>query len=269
MNTNIADGGDNGFDIGDPCFRLSGWQGGQMMVAYEPKSQIDMNWIADTQFVFYADEANAFRGVANDDPVHPHWLWSAREHVFRSMNQGRNPIMTKQQHREHCNVWYGDADVDDNGIYEPTKDICDDWKPLGDPGPNGRLSSAGVRRDEGRRLHRRRRAGDGRQDDLGGDAARPRLRLEERQQPRPQAVVFDRIDDDATATNSPARFVSAIAIDPNDSNHAWVVYSGFNAKDPAHPGHVFEVRYVPGASTFRVLDGDQPATGWATSRPRR
>jgi hypothetical protein len=89
VNTNIADGGHNAFDRGDPCFRMTSFQGGQMMVHYEPKNQLDANWIADTQFVFYGGEANAFVGVANDDTVRPHWLWSAREHVFRSTNQGQ------------------------------------------------------------------------------------------------------------------------------------------------------------------------------------
>ncbi len=71
-------------------------------------------------------------------------------------------------------------------------------------------------------------------------------------------MVFDRIDDDPTAGPTPNRFVTAIYVDPKDPNHAWVTYSGFNAKTPATPGHVFEVRYVPGASTFRLLDGNEP-----------
>ena len=89
----------------------------------------------------------------------------------------------------------------------------------------------------------------------------------------PAAVVFDRIDDDPTATTDPPRFPTAIYVDPKDANHAWITYSGFNAKTPTSPGHVFEVRYVPGASTFEVLDGveangglgDIPATSVAVT----
>jgi hypothetical protein len=257
VNTNIADGGDNGFDIGDPCFRLSGWQSGQMMVAYEPKNQLDMNWIADTQFVFYGGEANAFRGVANDDPTVAHRLWSARQHVFRSDNQGRNPILTKETHRLHCNVWYGDADVDDNGVYEPPKDICDDWQPLGDPGPNGRLTSAAYGADrQGGYVSVAEPAWDGQTIWAATQAGRV-LVSKNAGGPEP-AVVFDRIDNDPTAANTPPRFPSAIYVDPLDSNHAWIAYSGFNAKTPATPGHVFEIRYIPGASTFRLLDGNEP-----------
>jgi hypothetical protein len=258
VNTNIADGGHNHFDIGDPCFRLSGWQGGQTMVTYDPKNQLDMNWTSDTHFVFYGTEANAFVGTANDDRVHAHWLWSARQHVFRSTNQGRNPILTKATHREHCNVWYGDGDVDDNGVFEPTKDICDDWKPLGDPGPAGRLTDVAYGAD---------RAGGytgviERGDDSGTLWAATQMGRvfvsKNADNPVPTAVTFDRIDNDPTATNAPPRFPTAIYVDPEDSNHAWITYSGFNAKTPGFVGHVFEVRYIPGASTFRMLDGNEP-----------
>jgi hypothetical protein len=279
VNTNIADGGHNNFDIGDPCFRMTGFQVGQMMVAYEPKNQLDMNWIADTQFVFYGSELNAFIGVANGDPVREHWLWSAREHVFRSMNQGRNPILTKETHREHCNIWFGDGDVDDNGVFEPPKDICDDWKPLGDPSPRGRLTYGpaaacpnptpppnfvpcpppfpyGTDRSGGYTAVVE-RANDGRTVWAATQPGRVFV-SKNADDPNPAAVVFDRIDDDLTATNDPPRFPSAIYVDPKDANHAWIAYSGFNTKTPGLPGHVFEVRYVPGASTFTLLDGNEP-----------
>jgi hypothetical protein len=48
--------------------------------------------------------------------------------VFRSTNWGRNPILTKDTHRLHCNVWTGDGDVDNNGTYDPPVDLCDDFK---------------------------------------------------------------------------------------------------------------------------------------------
>ena len=256
VNVNIADGGHNGFDLGDPCFRLSGWQQGQTMVTYDPKNQLDMNWTSDTHFVLYGTEANAFIGVANDDPTVAHRLWSAREHVFRSDNQGRNPILTRQTHREHCNVWYGDSDVDDNGTYEPTKDLCDDWMPLGDPGPNGRLTAAVHGTKAGGYVSVVEPAWDGQT--VWAATQLGRVWVSKNAGGPEAAVVFDRIDDDPTAVaSSPNRFVSAIYVDPKDSNHAWIVYSGFNAKDPID-GHVFEVRYVPGASTFTMLDGNEP-----------
>jgi hypothetical protein len=134
---NIADGGHNNFDIGDPCFRQSAFQNGQLMVAYAPKNQLDMNWIADTLFRLYGNEGVPFIGPAYERPGAPALAVDGREHVFRSMNQGRNPIhhegdapralqhlVRRQRRRRQRHV-------------RPTKDICDDWKPMGDPVSRG------------------------------------------------------------------------------------------------------------------------------------
>ncbi|HVG86933.1 MAG TPA: hypothetical protein VM820_20590 [Vicinamibacterales bacterium] len=69
------------------------------------------------------------------------------------------------------------------------------------------------------------------------------------------SVVFTRLD--SLAANAPGRFVSSIYVDPDDGNHAWISYSGYNATTPAQPGHVFEVRYNPtaGTATWTNLDG--------------
>jgi len=69
-----------------------------------------------------------------------------------------------------------------------------------------------------------------------------------------------------TAPNIPGRFVSGIAVDPKDPNHAWISYSGYSAYTPSTPGHVFEARYNPtsGAVTFTDRSytlGDEPVTG--------
>jgi hypothetical protein len=52
----------------------------------------------------------------------------------------------------------------------------------------------------------------------------------------PRNVHFFRIDTPST----PGRFVSGIVVDPADSNHAWISYSGYGAyapgDGPARPG---------------------------------
>jgi hypothetical protein len=80
----------------------------------------------------------------------------------------------------------------------------------------------------------------------------------------PAAVDFNRIDTQST----PGRFVSGIAVDPKDPNHAFVSYSGYNVYTPGTPGHVFNVHYHPstGTATFKDIShnlGDQPVTGIA------
>ena len=63
----------------------------------------------------------------------------------------------------------------------------------------------------------------------------------------------------------PGRFVSGIAIDPADANHAFVSFSGYAAYTPGQPGHVFEVTFDPATGTATWTDlsfnlGDQPIT---------
>ena len=75
------------------------------------------------------------------------------------------------------------------------------------------------------------------------------------------SVTWTRLDDDFAT--SPNRFVSSIYVDPEDGNHAWISYSGYNANTPATPGHLFEVTYneVTGTSTWTNIDhnwGDLP-----------
>jgi hypothetical protein len=272
VNTNIADGGHNNFDIGDPCFRQTSFQVGQMMVHYEPKNQLDGNWIADTLLgttgppnfqcivgLYYGCELNAFVGVAIDDPERSGWLWAAREHVFRSMNQGRNTTLTKQTHRENCNIWYGDFDLNDNGVFEPAIDLCDDWRPLGDPTPAGRLTAPEYGDRAGGYTAVVERGHD--EGTLWAATQNGRVFVSTNADAAdPATVVFDRIDDEDT--DDPMRYPTAIHVDPADSNHAWIVYSGFNAKTPTTPGHVFEVRYDPDeGSTFTRLDGDEASGG--------
>jgi len=80
----------------------------------------------------------------------------------------------------------------------------------------------------------------------------------------PSAVTFYRIDTSST----PTRFVSGIAIDPSNPNHAFISYSGYNAYATASgtaTGHVFEVTYNPTthAATWTNIDhnlGDAPIT---------
>lgn len=80
------------------------------------------------------------------------------------------------------------------------------------------------------------------------------------------SVVFTRLD--TLAVNSPGRAITAIAVDPNNANHAYVVYNGYNFNTPLQPGHVFSVTYNPAgpAATWTSLDnniGDLPATSVA------
>jgi hypothetical protein len=75
----------------------------------------------------------------------------------------------------------------------------------------------------------------------------------------PAAVTWHRIDN----ATSPTRFPSGIYVDANDSGHAWVTYSGYNAATPTTPGHVFEVSengVAPGSGVFTNLNVESGGT---------
>jgi hypothetical protein len=260
VNSNVADGGHNAFDAvgGDPGFRLTGWQSGQLEVSFTPQNQLDTIWISDTLFVLYGNEPTPFIAAAITDPVTPGWLWTGRQHVFRSTNHGYNPLFPRPVVEAHCNVWFGNGDLDEDGTYEPLTDICDDWRPLGSPGNTGRLTDAfyGADRTGGTVSIVER----GRNDTSTLWAATSTGRVfisKNADNPNPAAVTFVRLD--SLDTDDPPRYPTSIFVDPNNANHAWITYSGYNSKTPATPGHVFEINYVPGqgpsSGVFTSLDG--------------
>lgn len=262
INTNVADGGHAAYDAlgGDPNFKMTAWQQGQIENSYTPQDQVDINWISDTLFVFYGNEGVPFIANAISDPILPGWLWTGREHVFRSQNHGRAAGLSIEKHRLHCSVWTGDGDIDEDGTYEPATDLCDDWQPLGDPGAAGRLTNAsyGADRTGGHVALVERAKNDA--TTLWAATSVGRLFISKNAgDATPSAVTFTRLD--SLATNDPPRYPTAVFVDPLDANHAWITYSGFNAKTPDTPGHVFEVRYVPAteatpaSATFTALDG--------------
>jgi len=265
LQINIGDGGPNRFDATgtDQQWALTASQGGALSVRYNPLQQADVNWIADTigdptNVPPYALEASAFIVPAISDPVHPGWLFTGREHVFRSQNYGRNPLLaTKEAHRANCNIWNGHfADINNNGTYDLPGDACDDWKALGDPSPNGRLTATAYGPDRtGVYVTVTERAPSDPNTLWAATGAGRVFVSKNANDPNPASVIFDLIDNDPTATNTPPRYPTSIFVDPQNPNHAWITYSGYNAKTPNTPGHVFEIFYAPNASTFVNLDG--------------
>ena len=271
LQINIGDGASNRFDAtgADPMWALTASQSGALEVRYDPMQQVDVNWIADTigdptNVPPYALEAVAFIPPAISDPVHAGWLFTGREHVFRSQNYGRNPILaTKAAHRANCNIWNGTfGDLDGNMIYNLPGDACDDWQPIGDPAPSNvsafRMTGPGYGADRQGTFVSVTERVETDPNTLWVATGTGRIFVSKNaDNPNPLAVVFDRIDNDPTATNSPPRYPTDIYVDPSNPNHAWITYSGYNAKTPTTPGHVFEVFYAPNASTFVNLDGQK------------
>jgi hypothetical protein len=269
LQINIADGGPNRLDAAglDQQWALTAFQFGAMMARYNPMQQYDVNWISDTlsdptSVPPFALEASAFIVPAVSDPVNVGMLFTGREHVFRATNYGRPPLLaSKEAHRANCNIWNGSfADINESGAYDLPGDRCDSWEPLGDPaaapGSALRMTGPGYGTDrQGLYVSVTQRA----PSDAGTlwvATGTGRIFVSKNaNNPDHNSVVFDRIDNDPTAGNDPPRYPTDIYVDPENPNHAWITYSGYNAKTPTTPGHVFEVFYVPNASTFVVRDG--------------
>jgi hypothetical protein len=173
-------------------------------------------------------------------------------HAWRTKTNGLG-TMTVDELRLHCNEWTGDYAV-----------TCGDWQPLGDPTSAGQLtSSAYGDRSGGNVGVVRRSAGD--TSTLWAATSTGRVFISKNADADPAtAVAFNRID----IATSPNRYVSEIAVDPANSNHAWVVYNGFNATVGSIPGHAFEVTYDPNLNTATWVNrdydlGDIPLTSVA------
>jgi hypothetical protein len=197
---------------------------------------------------------------AETDAVQAGWMWTGREHVFRSTNYGRNPLLaTKDAHRANCNIWFGAfGDLNGNGRYDLPGDACDDWKALGDPGPNGRLTSTTYGADRtapGSFVSVTQRAYSD-TNTLWAATSLGRIFISKNaDNANPAAVTFIRLD--SLAPNSPPRYPTDIFVDRSNPNHAWITYSGYNSKTPNTPGHVFEVTFDPTSGTvaFNNIDG--------------
>lgn len=172
-------------------------------------------------------------------------LFIGMQHVWRTDDNGGPEAYLKA----YCNTVY----------FDPNRPTCGDWQPLG---PDLTTTQFGTSRVGQYVVATTRAPSDDRT--LWAGTRIGRVFVSKNADAAPDAVGFKRIDKPST----PGRFVSGIAVDPNDPNHALISYSGYNAYTPSSPGHVFDVRYDPSThqATFKDISyniGDQPVTGIA------
>jgi hypothetical protein len=169
------------------------------------------------------------------DPVHPDTQFTGFAHVWRTLDNGGNQAFLEA----NCTVlqfFFGTAGAN-----------CGDWSALGAP-LNDAVSGFGADRSGGVVVAAQRTAADA--GTLWAATNLGRVFVSHNaDDANPANVTFARVD--STNAAAPERFVSAIAVDSRNPNHAWIAYSGFNALTPTTPGHVFEVTWDPGASTSR------------------
>ncbi len=75
------------------------------------------------------------------------------------------------------------------------------------------------------------------------------------------SVTWNRLDPHNVpgTTPDPSRVVTGVAVDPVNTFHAWVTYSGYSASTPSQPGHVFSVSWSgAGTATFTNISFNLP-----------
>jgi hypothetical protein len=247
--TIFGDGGQSGVDVGNPNVRMHTFTSATGDINFIGTNPLGWDYMADP--LAASGEAASFYVPLIADPSVSGTWFVGLQHVWRTQdNAGGQAYLDL-----HCNEFFGDFSVQ-----------CGDWVPIGqdlsgvafgidkNPGASGYVVAT-VRAPSDSST-------------LWAGLRRGRVFVSSNaDNPTPSSVTFYRIDTSST----PTRFVSGIAIDPSNPNHAYISYSGYNAYAIASgtaTGHVFEVKYNPisHTATWTNLDnnlGDQPITGIA------
>jgi hypothetical protein len=251
--TIFGDGGQSGIDPVVANNRFHTFFDAQIDVNFHGTTQdftseTGWDWISDPFFSGAGgSEARSFYIPIIHDPVVSGTLFTGLEHVWRTTDNGGPQ---------------GFLDANCNEFFGTFATACGDWVAIGqqltsntfgsDKNPPGQYIVATVRAP-------------GDTGTLWVGLRRGRVFVSSNADNKKSgSVVFYRIDTSA----QPERFVSGIAVDPSNPNHAFISYSGYNAYDPTQPGHVFEVTYDPvgHTATWTNIDhnlGDEPITGIA------
>src|SRR5438477_2373839 len=260
--TVFGDGGQSGIDVGNPNVRMHTYFNAPGL------SQVDVNfrgthqttfseegwdWIGDPPSLS-GENMSFYIPVITDPKVSGTWFLGA-QHVWRTQDNGGNQTFLEA----HCAEFpllpggFSQGDLIFTGA-------CGDWAPIGKD-----LSGTSFGKDKapGQYIVATERAPSD-NSTLWVGLRRGRVFVSSNADKPGGEVNFFRIDDSTT----PTRFVSGIAIDPVNPNHAFISFSGYNAYATASgtaTGHVFEVTYDPVGhkATWTNIDknlGDEPIT---------
>ncbi len=255
-----GDGGQSGFNAKQPNTRFHTYYAPQVDINFHGQNPLGWDWISDSFFAPPAEGWSFYIPIIADPVVaRAGTMFAGLQGIWRTRDNGG-----KQSDLDlHCNEFFGDFTIS-----------CGDWVELSSPtglsDPQGRLTSAfyGADKTGGVVANIARATSDS--SSLWAATTTGRVFISHNADAVsgvPGAdgsnVTLTRID--SLSASAPQRFVSGISIDPKDSNHAWISYSGYTARTPATPGHVFDVTYDPvaGTATWTSIDsnlGDIPVT---------
>jgi hypothetical protein len=242
--TIFGDGGQSGINVGNPNIRMHTFFSDQGDVNFKGTDPLGWDWIADP--LLASGEAASFYIPLIADPSVSGTWYTGLQHVWRTQdNAGSQSFLDTT-----CNEFFGTFTSQ-----------CGDWVPIGQ---NLSSTAFGLDKSPGQYIVATERAPSD-SGTLWAGLRRGRVFVTSNaNDATPSNVTFYRIDTSST----PTRFVSGIAVDPSDPNHAFVSFSGYNAYATASgtaTGHVFDVHYNPVShtATWTNIDnnlGDEPIT---------
>lgn len=248
VNTMIGDGGQSGFDVGNPAFRFHTFFDASPDVNFSSGDMADWNWIADPIY----GTGGLFYVPIISDPKVGGTMFVGTRNALRTKTSGMGS-MSLAEFRKQCNEWTGLFQVQ-----------CGDWEAIAAP---SLTSSQRGDRAGGAVTAIERTPAD--TSTAWASTQTGRLFVSKDVDAEPaSAVTWTRLDTALT----PNRHISSIYVDPANANVAYVSYMGFDASTPSTPGHVFRVTFDPQAGTaaFQNLSldlGDLPINDLVLDAP--
>ena len=253
-----GDGGNAGFDATNPTWMFNEYTGGYSDSNFEGGDP--EKWVITSGPIVASGEAVAFYWPQIADPNPPdgtHPIFSGAQHVWRTWAFGAGVTGHVPQDTTPDIAGY-EANCPEF-VTSGATPTCGDYLPMGDD-----LTSAafGSDRSGGSVSWLARDSAD--HGTLWASTSAGRIFVTHNADAvDPATVVWHRIDN----ATSPTRFPSGIYVDPADTTHAWISYSGYNAATPSTPGHVFEVYEngsAPGSGTFTNLNVEGGSSAFPT-----
>jgi len=249
--TIFGDGGQSGINPSHSNKRFHTFFDAQIDMNFRGTNELGWNWVSDTFFGPSGPgrfEGRSFYIPIIHDPIVDGTLFTGLQHVWRTQDDNGGQAFLES----NCNLFFGT-------FAQP----CGNWAPLGPDLADTSFGNDKTPGAAGYIVAVERAPGD--RGTLWAGLRRGRVFVSSNaDNPTAASVTFFRIDSSST----PTRFVSGIAVDPQNPNHAYLSFSGYDAYAVASgtaTGHVFEVTYNPTthAATWTNLDhnlGDQPIT---------
>ncbi len=228
-----GDGGNAGFDATNPAWMFNEFTGGFSDSNFENGDP--QKWVISSAPIVNSGEAIGFYWPQIADPNPPagaHPIFSGAQHVWRTWAFGAGTPGAVPQDK-NPNIAFYESNCPEF-VTSGANPACGDYQPMG-----GDLTSAtyGSDRSGGSVSWLARDSAD--HGTLWAATSAGRIFVTHNADAvDPATVVWHRIDN----ATSPTRFPSGIYVDPADTSHAWISYSGYNAVTPSTPGHVFEVK---------------------------